>query len=154
MIFRTEGIPGAEMIFRCSYCPKTLTKTSPVEKPYGCSECSKTFPRKTGLQSHLIKHTEVNPFICFRMIWILYKSIRPSESYAHLHRRSPTAALNVPKPLLGILVWSSMLDFLQGKNHLNVSIVAIHLADKIIWIHMLEFAQGKTLQMPSLCRFI
>jgi hypothetical protein len=26
-VFRTEGIPRAEKIFRCGYCPKTFTKS-------------------------------------------------------------------------------------------------------------------------------
>ncbi len=126
-----------EKIFRCGYCPKTFTDPSTYcirgEKPYGCFECSETFARKTGLQSHLLKHTEVNTFTCSECSETFTRASGP-QNHVWIHTgESPTAVLNVLKLLLAFAVWSSMLEFIQEKNPINVPTVDIHLAEKIIW---------------------
>jgi hypothetical protein len=106
VIFRTEGIPRAEKIFRgVATVPRLLLiLVHTLEETYGCSVCSEMFARKTGLQSHFLKHSEVNQFTCPECAVTFTRASGP-QNYMRIHTgENPTVGLNVLKPLRGFTV--------------------------------------------------
>nr|XP_033819087.1 zinc finger protein 391-like isoform X4 [Geotrypetes seraphini] len=63
-----------EKLFKCSECDKSFKRKSNLQlhemnrhtgdKPFKCSECDKCFSQKSNLQQHKMAHTGLRPFKC------------------------------------------------------------------------------------------
>jgi hypothetical protein len=72
----------------CKVKNADCTETIQQARPYKCSLCPKSYPTKTGLQSHLITHNDIKLFICHCGADFHFKSTLQSHQLVHKMERA------------------------------------------------------------------